>query len=126
MIGAVPARKRGYGSLDSSIRRGTGGGCVGDAGHWYYDRAALLRDYGRVDQFMAPRNPHPGSILWRSNYEALNARGDILREQAVFWGQQDIHYHQFLEAGENTLNFKLAAELFDWTKVRGAMIQMRG
>ena len=87
--------------------------------HWYYDRAALLRDYGQVDHFMAPRNPHPGSILWRSNYEALNARGDILREQAVFWGQRDIHYHQFLEAGENTLNFKLAAELFDWTKVCG-------
>ena len=37
----------------------------------------------------------------------------------IAWGQRDIHYHQFLEAGENTLNFKLAAELFDWTKVRG-------
>ena len=87
--------------------------------HWYYDRAALQRDYGAVDHFMAPRNPHPGSILWRSSYEPVNERGDILREQAVFWGQREIHYHQFLKAGENTLNFKLAAELFDWTKARG-------
>jgi ADP-ribosylglycohydrolase len=87
--------------------------------HWYYDRAALRRDYGWVDHFMPPRNPHPGSILWRSEYEALNERGDILREQAVFWGQREIHYHQFLKAGENTLNFKLAAELFQWIKARG-------
>lgn len=80
--------------------------------HWYYDRAALNRDYGMVDHFMAPRNPHPGSILWRSTYQPLNERGDILREQAAFWGQRDIHYHQFLKAGENTLNFRLATELF--------------
>jgi ADP-ribosyl-[dinitrogen reductase] hydrolase len=87
--------------------------------HWYYDRAALQRDYGPVDQFKEPRNPHPGSILWRSEYKALNDRGDILREQAVFWGKREIHYHQFLKAGENTLNFKLAAELFNWIKERG-------
>jgi ADP-ribosylglycohydrolase len=87
--------------------------------HWYYDRAALRADYGMVDRFLAPRNPHPGSILWRSTYHALNERGDILREQAQFWGQRGIHYHQFLKAGENTLNFKLAAELFDLVRERG-------
>ncbi|NQX01171.1 ADP-ribosylglycohydrolase family protein [bacterium] len=87
--------------------------------HWYYDREALARDYGTVDHFMAPRNPHPGSILWRSSYQPLNERGDILREQAEFWGQREIHYHQFLKAGENTLNFKLATELFRWIQDRG-------
>ncbi|MEX1116732.1 MAG: ADP-ribosylglycohydrolase family protein [Akkermansiaceae bacterium] len=87
--------------------------------HWYYDREALRRDYGNVDHFMAPRNPHPGSILWRSSYQPLNPRGDILREQAQYWGQREIHYHQFLQAGENTLNFKLAAELFDFVQARG-------
>ncbi|MEP4077216.1 ADP-ribosylglycohydrolase family protein [Haloferula sp.] len=93
------------------------GSLVADAlampGHWYYDRPALRRDYGVLDGYKAPRNPHPGSILWRSEYEALNERGDILREQAVFWGQRDIHYHQFLEAGENTVNFRLGRELHD-------------
>jgi ADP-ribosyl-[dinitrogen reductase] hydrolase len=87
--------------------------------HWYYDRTALRRDYGVVDHFMAPRNPHPGSILWRSRYVALNDRGDILREQAQYWGQREIHYHQFLNAGENTLNFKLAAELHRFIREQG-------
>lgn len=87
-------------------------------GHWYYDRAALRRDYGTLDHYRAPKNPHPDSILWRSSYAPLNRRGDILREQAHFWGQRGVHYHQFLTAGENTLNLRLAHEL--WTVVRGA------
>jgi ADP-ribosylglycohydrolase len=88
--------------------------------HWYYNIEALQRDYGTVDRFMRPKNPHPGSILWRSEYHALNEKGDILREQAQYWGQRGIHYHQFLEAGENTLNFLLARELFSFVKERGA------
>jgi ADP-ribosyl-[dinitrogen reductase] hydrolase len=87
--------------------------------HWYYDRQALQRDYGMVDHFMKPKNPHPGSILWRSSYEALNEKGDILREQSQYWGKPGIHYHQFLEAGENTINFKLAAELYQFVKAQG-------
>ncbi|NBV32629.1 MAG: ADP-ribosylglycohydrolase family protein, partial [Proteobacteria bacterium] len=46
--------------------------------HWYYDRIALKRDYGRVDRFLAPRNPHPDSILHRSKYVPLNPKADIL------------------------------------------------
>lgn len=87
--------------------------------HWYYDTAALRRDYGIVDQFLAPKNPHPGSILWRSKYQPVNAQGDILRDQARYWGQREIHYHQFLGAGENTLNFKLARELFAFVREHG-------
>lgn len=79
--------------------------------HWYYDRAALRRDYGTVDTFVAPRNPHPDSILWRSTYTPKNEKGQILHDQAEFWGQRGVHYHQFLKAGENTLNYKLAREL---------------
>lgn len=80
--------------------------------HWYYDRAALDRDYGRLDRYLAPKNPHPDSILWRSRYTPPNARGDILHEQAAYWGQPGVHYHQFLAAGENTLNFQLARLLY--------------
>jgi ADP-ribosyl-[dinitrogen reductase] hydrolase len=82
--------------------------------HWYYDRLALRREYGTVRHFVAPLPKHTGSILWRSKYEPLNERGDILRGQAKYWGQKDVHYHQFLAAGENTLNFKLAIELYEW------------
>ncbi len=87
--------------------------------HWYYDTAALHRDYGTVDRFMEPKNPHSGSILWRSEYHALNEMGDILRDQAQYWGKRGIHYHQFLKAGENTLNYRLARELFAFVKECG-------
>jgi len=93
------------------------GSFIGDAlampVHWYYDRAALHRDYGVVRDYVAPRNPHPDSVLWRSKYTPLNARGDIVREQAQYWGKPGIHYHQFLNAGTNTLNLQLAKVLIE-------------
>jgi ADP-ribosylglycohydrolase len=76
--------------------------------HWYYDRSALQRDYGTISGYLPPKNPHPDSILWRSTYTPLNSKGEILHEQAAYWGKRGIHYHQFLHAGENTLNFQLA------------------
>ena len=92
------------------------GSLVADAAampvHWYYDTARLDRDYPDFNLFMAPRRRHPDSILWRSKYAPMNSDADILHEQAVYWGKKDIHYHQFLQAGENTLNFRLATELF--------------
>jgi ADP-ribosylglycohydrolase len=81
--------------------------------HWYYNREALLQDYGRVTGYLSPRNPHPDSILWRSAYRPLNASGDILHDQAQYWGRPGVHYHQFLKAGENTLNLKLCRLLID-------------
>jgi ADP-ribosylglycohydrolase len=81
--------------------------------HWYYDRRALARDYGTISGYLAPRNPHPDSILWRSSYTPSCPETDILREQAEYWGRRGVHYHQFLEAGENTLNQQLALELYD-------------
>jgi ADP-ribosyl-[dinitrogen reductase] hydrolase len=93
------------------------GGFIGDAlampVHWYYDRAALHRDYGLVNDYLAPRSPHADSILWRSEYTALNERGNILHDHASYWGQRGIHYHQFLRAGENTLNLQLAKVLME-------------
>jgi len=76
--------------------------------HWYYNRQALKADYSRVTDYLTPHNPHPDSILWRSRYVAPNRKGEILHDQARFWGQKDIHYHQFLKAGENTLNVKIS------------------
>ena len=91
--------------------------CVGDAlampVHWYYNRQTLNRDYGWVTDYMAPCNPHPDSILWRSSYQAPNASGEILHDQARYWGQKGIHYHQFLKAGENTLNVKICRLLIE-------------
>lgn len=80
--------------------------------HWYYDREAIDHDYPDLKEFRAPLAHHGGSILWRSTYTPLNEKGDILHDQAGFWGQRGIHYHQNLCAGENTVNFKLARELY--------------
>ncbi len=79
--------------------------------HWYYDRDALRREYGEITGYLAPKSPHTGSILWRSQYQAPNEKGEILHDQAVYWGQRGVHYHQFLQAGVNTLNYQLAREL---------------
>jgi ADP-ribosyl-[dinitrogen reductase] hydrolase len=87
--------------------------------HWYYDRAALVRDYGKVVGYVAPKNLHPGSILWRSHYTPLNERGNILHDQAEYWGRAGVHYHQFLQAGENTLNLQLSRELYRWVRKQG-------
>lgn len=65
---------------------------IGDAhampAHWYYDRKALLRDYGWITDYLSPKNPHPDSILWRSHYKPLNAKGDILHQQSIYWGKE--------------------------------------
>ena len=70
-------------------------------------QAALDRDYPELatadtadrSPYLPPKNPHPGSILWRSRWNPPAPEFDILREQAAFWGQHGIHYHQFLAAG---------------------------
>lgn len=97
---------------------------IGDAlampAHWYYDTEALQRDYGKITGFLTPRNPHPDSILWRSSFPPLSGVADILHEQRQYWGVKGIHYHQFLQAGENTLNVKLARELLLFLQKNGS------
>src|SRR4030042_6668488 len=104
-------------SDESRCRGALYGLFIGDAlampVHWYYDTLALQRDYGHVTDYVAPKNPHPDSILWRSSYLPINEKANILHDQARYWGKRGIHYHQFLEAGENTLNLKLCALLME-------------
>jgi ADP-ribosylglycohydrolase len=104
-------------SCDSRSRGAIYGLYIGDAlampVHWYYDRSALRSDYGIVEDYLAPKNPHPDSILWRSSYVPLNEKGEILHDQVQYWGRPGIHYHQFLEPGENTLNLKLCTLLIE-------------
>jgi len=102
---------------NSKLRGALWGLYIGDAlampVHWYYNRSALHDDYGWVTDYVAPRNPHPDSVLFRSRYAASNPKGEILHEQARYWGQKGIHYHQFLKAGENTLNIALCGLLIE-------------
>lgn len=113
-------------TTDSRARGALWGQFIGDAlampVHWYYDTAALRRDYGTVTDYVAPKQPHTDSIFWRSRYVAANARGEILHDKARFWGAEGgpgVHYHGFLGAGENTLNFQLAAKLLESLAANG-------
>jgi len=111
-------------ALNSKCRGTLFGLCIGDAlsmpAHWYYNRQALQDDYGWVADYLVPRNPHPDSILWRSSYVAPSPKGEILHDQARYWGQKGIHYHQFLKAGENTLNVKICRLLIESLKQKGS------
>jgi ADP-ribosylglycohydrolase len=102
--------------MNSSLQEAMRGALVADAVampvHWYYNRDALDRDYGPLTGYLKPRNPHPDSILWRSSYEPRSPDADILHDQKAYWGKRDIHYHQFLQAGENTVNYRLGVELY--------------
>jgi ADP-ribosyl-[dinitrogen reductase] hydrolase len=88
--------------------------------HWYYNTQALVNDYGTVTDYLRPRNPHPDSILWRSSFTPPPGTAEILHDQAQYWGKRDIHYHQFLQAGENTLNLQLARELLLLLEAEGS------
>ncbi len=113
--------------MNTVLQNAFDGSLIGDAismpVHWYYDTAALDRDYPGLDGFVKPRSVHPDSILWRSRYEPLNEDADILHDQAQYWGKRGVHYHQFLEAGENTLNLKLARELYAFVVEKGEYSQ---
>ena len=102
---------------ESRIKGALYGLYIGDAlampVHWYYDRNALKRDYGYVTDYLSLKNPHPGSILSYKKNDPVNKKGDILHDQVQYWGKNGIHYHQFLKAGENTLNVKICSLLID-------------
>jgi len=98
-------------NLNSRFRGALVGMHIGDAlampVHWYYDRKALAKDYGTVKDYLRPRNPHPESEMWQQQFRPTGTRDRILHDQSRYWGKKGIHYHQFLKAGENTLNVRL-------------------
>ena len=89
---------------------------VGDAlampVHWYYDIAALRRDFGTLRDYQAPKARHPNSIMplastgraGRGSQEGEVVGGVILKGKKQLWGQPHVHYHQGLGPGDNTLN----------------------
>ena len=109
--------------MSTTLQNAFLGSLIADAAampvHWYYDTQALDRDYPEFSIYTAPKNPHPDSILWRSIYNPGNRKADILHGQARYWGKRGVHYHQFLHAGGNTLNYRLAIELYRLILDRG-------
>lgn len=80
--------------------------------HWYYNLAALRRDFGVIKTYEAPKASHPTSIMNLASTgtggrggQAGNVVGDvILKGKKERWGKPGMHYHHGMLAGENTLN----------------------
>ena len=103
-------------TIADRIRGALWGMLVGDAlampVHWYYRLSDLQRDFGEVRDFQAPKAHHPSSIMSLSSTSRAG-RGEqlgevvgevILKGTKHHWGPANRHYHQGMQAGENTLN----------------------
>jgi len=85
---------------------------LGMPAHWYYSVGDLQRHYGKITDFVAPKEPHPGSIMSLSSTggggrggQRGSIIGDVINHgKKHLWGQRGIHYHHGMRAGENTLN----------------------
>lgn len=105
---------------------------VGDAlampVHWYYNIAALWQDFGQIRDYQAPKAHHPNSIMALAN-TAKAGRGSqdgdivgevILKGKKHHWGQANRHYHQGMQAGDNTLNLLCARVLLRSLNAKGS------
>jgi ADP-ribosylglycohydrolase len=110
-------------SKPDRLRGALWGMFVGDAlampVHWYYNIAALWQDFGQIRDFQAPKAYHPNSIMALANTGKAgrgSQEGDIVGEVILkgkkqHWGQANRHYHQGMQAGDNTLNLLCARVL---------------
>jgi len=106
---------------------------IGDAlampTHWFYggDRQ-VAATYGRIAGFVAPVEHLPGSIMSKSNTGGAGRggfNGDVIGS-VIFHGKKeywkpgaDYHYHQGMEAGDNTLEGLLARRVINVTAELG-------
>lgn len=118
------------------------GMCAADAMsmpvHWYYSVQDIKRDFdGWITCFNQPKVRHPTSILTLSNAAGSGRTGwskdskppvvgnIILHDKLKYWKTPggNIHYHQGLQAGQNTLN-TLCALLVGKTLASGTFSSM--
>lgn len=110
-------------SKEDRMRGALWGMFVGDAlampVHWYYNIAALWQDFGQIRDYQSPKAHHPNSIMALANTGKAgrgSQDGDIVGEVILkgkkhHWGQANRHYHQGMQAGDNTLNILCARVL---------------
>jgi ADP-ribosyl-[dinitrogen reductase] hydrolase len=87
--------------------------------HWYYSISILWQDFGNIQDYQAPKAHHPNSIMALANTGKAgrgSQEGDIvgsviLKGKKQHWGQANRHYHQGMQAGDNTLNLLCARVL---------------
>lgn len=95
--------------------------------HWYYSISTLWQDFGQIRDYQAPKAHHPNSIMALANTAKAgrgNQDGDIvgniiLKGKKQHWGQANRHYHQGMQAGDNTLNLLCARVLLRSLNAKG-------
>lgn len=95
--------------------------------HWYYSISTIWQDFGQIRDYQAPKAHHPSSIMALANTAKAgrgNQDGDIvgnviLKGKKQHWGQANRHYHQGMQAGNNTLNLLCARVLLRSLNAKG-------
>ena len=85
--------------------------------HWFYNPADIYKAFPLgIEQFEDAPTFHPSSIMslhstqqgGRANKASASQKeivGEvILKGKRQYWGKDNVHYHQGMKAGENTLN----------------------
>ncbi len=116
-------------AVDASLRNLFVGDALSMPVHWYYNPGDIVRQFGKlgVQAMQAAPTVHPSSIMSLHSTKtggrrAIEDRGQsrevvgevILKGKREFWGQQGVHYHHGMPAGENTLNAWCARELMSY------------
>ena len=93
--------------------------------HWYYNPLDIEKAFpGGVQRFESPPEYHPSSIMSlhstsgggraasKASGHASDVVGEvILKGKRAFWDTPNVHYHQGMQPGENTLNAHCARVL---------------
>lgn len=123
------------GRVDSALKTAFIADALAMPVHWYYQPLEIeLAFTGGIQQFEAAPQFHPSSIMslhsknkggrQSADKSALVTKGGawlnpapqvvgdiILKDKALFWDTPNVHYHQGMKAGENTLNAHCARVL---------------
>ncbi|MFT6465214.1 MAG: ADP-ribosylglycohydrolase [Halopseudomonas sp.] len=109
---------------------------VGDAlampVHWFYRVSDIDKAFPKgIKTFEAPPTFHPSSIMSLHSTSGGGRKGAagqsqtsivgdvILKGKAQYWDRPNVHYHQGMRAGDNTLNAYCALTLIDVMNAAG-------
>ncbi|WP_218574467.1 ADP-ribosylglycohydrolase family protein [Halopseudomonas laoshanensis] len=100
--------------------------------HWYYRVSDIDEAFPNgIKTFEAPPTFHPSSIMslhstsgggrkGASGQNQISIVGDvILKGKAQYWDRPNVHYHQGMRAGDNTLNAHCALTLIEVMNAAG-------
>lgn len=101
------------------------GDALGIPSHGYTKKKRIRQDYGEIHRYTKAITPHPQSVLFHTTFELAEGKNDILHGRDSEWRVPGTHFHQHLEAGDNSLNLLLALELSQHLAEKGSYDQLK-